>query len=493
MAYNFIPADRNQPYMLPPSLDDWLPEDHPARFIVDIVKKLDLAPFYVGRRDDGWGRAAYDPKVIVGVLLYAYSRGVRSSRAIERGLIEDVGLRYIAVNNCPDHATIARFRKDYGDALAELFPAVLHLCVRANIVDASLIAVDGTKIQADASPANNLTEEDFRKLVRDILDDAERIDQEEDRAHGDRRGDELPDHLVDEKHRLEWIERELEEIKKSKEPWRKSAPRVNSTDPDSRVLKVRGGYLQGYNAQAVVDRNQVILAADVFKLAADAPLFEPMITTACDNLQAAGGAPPGTALADAGYISLDNATLDAGCNLLIAPSNPKNIAKIKLDLDERQSAYEARIDEIERIADRRVEVMEDLVAKRIVLREAADRLGMSVPGVWAMKKRYQSVGRKGVQPKAPPPPELSAKEIMAAKLLTEEAKKTYALRSVMVEPVFGQIKWDRAMRRFHRRGIAACRVEWMLEATVHNLLKLWRSGWSGGAASSELVTPCVAA
>lgn len=134
MAYNLIPCDRQQPFLLPPSLEDWLPEDHLARFVLDVVDELDLGAFYRRRREDGWGRAAYDPKMMVALLLYAYCTGVRSSRQIERRLAEDLAFRFIAANRCPDHATVARFRADHAELLEGLFTQALRLCVEAGLV-----------------------------------------------------------------------------------------------------------------------------------------------------------------------------------------------------------------------------------------------------------------------------------------------------------------------------------------------------------------------
>ncbi len=157
MAPNFLACDRDQELLLPPSLRDWLPDDHLAWFVLDAVEQIDLSAFHASYRDDGWGRAAFDPKMMLSLLLYAYATGERSSRAIERRCHEDVACRVIAANQTPDHATIARFRQRHERALAELFTEILRLCAEAGLASVGTIAVDGTKIAADASPRANRT------------------------------------------------------------------------------------------------------------------------------------------------------------------------------------------------------------------------------------------------------------------------------------------------------------------------------------------------
>ncbi len=481
MAFNFVPVERDQSFLMPPSLREWLPEDHLAWFVVDVVDDLDLSAFYRGRREDGWGRAAYDPSMMVALLLYAYATGVRSSRGIERHLIEDVAFRVIAANNRPDHATIARFRNTYAEALDGLFGQVLGLCVRANLVDASVVAVDGTKIQANACSHNNLTEQQLREIAREVIEDARCIDDHEDRLYGDRRGDELPEHLVDRDSRREWIRGQLEEIKVAQErtsKGRQRTPRVNTTDPESRTIKAPNGYIQGYNAQAVVDRNGIVLAGDVSNSAADAPLFKPMVTCALGNVAAAGGAPIGTVLADAGYLSKSNLDTEGPAEILIAPANINRIDDIE-PFDEagfkRQTlSYREAMRAHEQETDIRCQVLDQLVAGGLFLREAAEQLGMSIPGVWCLKQRYVENGRAGVAPRAvpKPPPGPKAQHIMAEKFAAPAARELYALRSQIAEPLFGQVKWNRRFGRFLLRGRRGCTLEWTLMLTTHNLRRL---------------------
>src|SRR5919197_1394405 len=200
MPAKFVACDRDQVLLLPPSLREWLPEGHLAWFVIDAVAELDLAAFYGDYRADGWGRAAHDPRMMVALLLYAYATGVRSARAIERRLREDVAFRVIAANRVPDHATLARFRVRHEEALGELFSQVLGLCARAGLVRAGTIALDSTRLHADASGDANLG---YERIAREILADAARIDAEEDALYGERRGDELPPELADPRTRRE--------------------------------------------------------------------------------------------------------------------------------------------------------------------------------------------------------------------------------------------------------------------------------------------------
>lgn len=471
-------GQRSAHRLMPPSLREWLPEDHLAWFVLDVVADLDLSAFYRGRREDGWGRAAYDPEMMVAVALYAYATNVRSSRAIERRLIEDIAFRVIAANNRPDHATIARFRNTYAEALNGLFGQILGLCVRADLVDPRVVAVDGTKMEANASRHKSVTEKQLQDIAREVIEDARRIDEEEDELYGERRGDELPPHLVDRVSRRRWIREQLDEIKATQARsyrGRKRTARVNTTDPDSRAMKAPNGFIQGYNAQAVVDQNGIVVAAEVSNCGSDQPLFHPMVTAAAANLSAAGAAPMGTVLADAGYLSGDNIESDVAEDVLIAPANRNRIDDIDVDEHERQRmCYRAVLDAREQEIATRCKVLDRLVAGELVLREAAEELGMSVPGVWDVKRRYVQRGRDAVaSQRAPhPPTEPNAQQVMARRFVAQEAREIYARRSTIVEPLFAETKWVRGFGRFSLRGRGGCNLEWTLMMTTHNLRKL---------------------
>jgi transposase len=195
--------DREQAYLLPPSLDEWLPEDHFARFVIAAVDAMDVSAFDADYRADGHGRPAHDPAMMVALWVYAYARGQRSSRVIERGCVEDIAFRVISANRQPDHTTIARFRQRHERALAALFGQVLSLCAQAGLADVAVLAVDGTKVHDDASERAT---RDYQQLAEEALREAAEVDAGEDERFGDRRGDKLPPELATAQGRKKWLE-----------------------------------------------------------------------------------------------------------------------------------------------------------------------------------------------------------------------------------------------------------------------------------------------
>lgn len=482
MAFNLLPVERDQQFLMPPSIREWLREDHLAWFVLEVVDKLDLTAFYVGRREDGWGRAAYDPGMMVALLIYAYATGVRSSRVIERKCLEDVAFRVVAANQQPDHATIARFRQSYDHAMGSLFTDVLALCVQAGLVTPGVVALDGTKIEAAADPNRMASHDQLEDLARSILDEARRVDEEEDLLYGDKRGDELPEHLQDRDQRLEWIRSELDAIaKKRATGWRKTEPKVNLTDPQSRQMKVKDGFIQGYNAQAVATEDQVVLAAEVTNDGADQGQLKPMVEQTQDNLVTVG-APQGieTVVADAGYLSRDNVTTDLGCDVLIAPASAARMLGLKPpDVAANWQHYRQRIEEVEAEADRRARLMKRATSKQMTMKQVATELGISPAHAYVLRNRFIAEGRDGLRPRVPlPPREPTGRDVMAARFLDPEARQIYARRAQIIEPIFGQTKAVRGIRRFMRRGLTACDAEWKLIMATHNVLKLWRSAIS---------------
>ena len=379
MPQNYIPCDRDQELLLPPNLKDWLPQDHLAWFVLEAVEELDLSDFYASYRADGWGRPAHDPKMMVSLYVYAYSIGVRSARAIERRCHEDVAFRVICAGQAPDHATIARFRARHQAAIAELFGSVLALCARAGLVEVGVVSLDGTKLAAAASERQSRT---YEQIAREILAEAAEIDAAEDELYGSARGDELPEGLRtsgDRQKRLREAKQALDAERAAKakpiprqrtkrlaeckrrleqdlalehhmveghRAWRrhgiasdgsrrmaghnlKAQPlpeqpsgKINLTDPDSRNLKTPRGFLQGYNAQALVGADQIIVAAETSTESVDSPNLEPMVEAACAELQAAGvEEQPEVLLADAGYWQADaiDAVVKRGIQTLIPP------------------------------------------------------------------------------------------------------------------------------------------------------------------------------
>ena len=421
---NFLACDREQVFLMPPDPREWLPEGHLAWFLLASVEEMDLSAFYGSYRLDGWGRAAFEPSMMVSLLLYAYARGERSSRGIERKCVEDVAYRVIAAQQKPDHATIARFRARHEDALGELFSSVLGLCRQAGLVKVGVIAIDGTKVHANASHHCNL---DYEQLAREIIKEAGEIDAAEDELYGDARGDELPEHLqtaegrraalAEAKRKLErereeareaeapevkveldsevivpriqgrdgWLlearrqldehrRREAKPIPRSRaerlleaerrmtqdleveraaneayehyrthgrdkqgrrlgrppkpyEPPETPAGKINTTDPDSRNVKTPRSYTQGYNTQAVVNEEQIVLAAEVSASSPDFGHLEPMVKATKRELKAIGVTDtPEVALADSGYWNeeqIDNVVSNEHVQVLIPPDAGK--------------------------------------------------------------------------------------------------------------------------------------------------------------------------
>src|SRR3954463_13543895 len=211
MGQRFVACDREQSFLMPPDVREWLPEGHLARFVLDAVGEMDLEAFYAAYRRDGRSRPAYDPAMMVAVLLYAYARGARSARGIERACEEDVAFRVLAAQQRPDHATIARFVDRHQDAIAGLFGEVLCLCAKPGVGSVGVIAVEGTKLAGNASRNANV---DYEQLAREILEEAKAVDAAEDELYGDARGDELPEQLRTGEGRRVWLreaKRQLEE------------------------------------------------------------------------------------------------------------------------------------------------------------------------------------------------------------------------------------------------------------------------------------------
>lgn len=336
MAQNFLSCGREQDFLMPPSVREWLPAGHLAWWLLEVVERLDLAAFYREYRADGSGRPAHDPQMMVALLLYAYAVGERSSRRIERRCVEDVAFRVIAANRVPDHTTIARFRKRHAERLADLFVQVLAMCAKAGMVRVGTVAVDGTKLRADAGLSANRSYEKIREEVERILTEADEVDAAEDARLGGARGDELPAELADpvtRRQRLEQAQQELEAEQaarvaehqamlarraehrertgrdpRGRPPGQGPGPQPpadakrNITDPDSRIMRDRGAHVQAYNAQALVGEGRVIIAADVTTSPNDSNQLAPMLAGARENLKQIGHKQKvKCVLADGGY------------------------------------------------------------------------------------------------------------------------------------------------------------------------------------------------
>jgi len=428
MAKTFRPYEPDQLLLMPPALADWVPEDHLARFVSDLVETLDLTAIEESYAEER-GYPPYHPRMMVKVLLYAYATGTYSSRKIARRLVEDVAMRFLAAGNEPDFRTLSDFRQRHSAALAGLFTQVLRLCRRAGLVKLGQVAIDGTKLKANASKHKAMSygrmgekEAALQAEIAALLRRAEQADRDEDARYGaDRRGDELPAELARRESRLKKIQAakaalEAEAREQAAQDGKdsdlaKPAPKAqrNFTDPDSKIQKTSDGFIQGYNAQAAVDAHaQVIVAQDVTPMAADVGELMPLVTAIGRTVQQR----PERVLADAGYCSEEN--------------------------------------------------LQALERKGI---DAYIATGRQQHGEWLAPA-----------PRGRPPADLTRRERMARKLRTLAGRAVYARRKAIVEPVFGQIKHARRFRQFLRRGWTAVRHEWALVCTVHNLLKLHTAG-----------------
>lgn len=480
---------------------EWLGPDHLVWFVIDAVDALDLQAFRARSKTGGVGRAPFDPATLVTLLIYAYAHGERSSRQIERLCHTDVAFRVICGNDAPDHTTVARFRAAHEGSFAEVFAQVLVLCARAGLGRFASVAVDGTKIAANASAGANRSQETLRAEAARMVAEAAQVDAAEDEAFGpDRRGDELPPELADPASRAARIRECLEQIAAGQQedsglaqarvvtwqrrvahgearlaailaevtprweaaqrgeklpgaprpvppsdhirvrrqqavveanrarlaravaeqhqpkPWevRKSSQIGNVTDPDSRLMPTRNGWVQGFNAQVAVTDDQLIVATSLNNNPVDAPTFLPMMSAAVEAAAMLGEATGrsdttiGVVLADAGYVSAGNLT---------APGPDRLIATGK--------------------------------------HHAAEKAARDQPA------------------SGPPPPDLDPIRAMAHRLRTEDGIAAYRRRGATVEPAIGSLKDRIGLRRFARRGTSAAASELHLAATVHNLLK-WR-------------------
>ena len=457
MPKRFRPHDIGQQLLLPPDLRAWLPEGHLALFVSDVVEALDLSEVFASYDEkDGRGKAAYHPRMMTKLLVYGYCIGVTSSRKIERATHEDVAFRVLSADEHPDHDSIAEFRKRHLKALAGLFKQVLKLCRKAGLASLGKVAIDGTKVKANASKHKAMsygrmgeTEKRLEEEVRRLLEEAERVDDEEDAKFGKgKRGDELPEELARRETRLKRIreakealekeakeqaEREAEEAKariaererKARESGKRPGGRPpaipdpdeakpeakaqrNFTDPESRIMLdgATKGFIQGYNAQIAVDGDhQIIVATELGQNGSDNGRLVPVIAQIAANT----GKLPEAVLADAGYFSEANVT-----DPRVAP------------------------------------------------------VDLYVPPNHREGKPAKDGGTGS--------PKSEAARLMREKLTSTAGKAVYKLRKTIVEPVFGQIKEVRGFRRFSFRGFERASAEWDIVCLTHNLLKLFRSG-----------------
>lgn len=449
----FRSHDPAQSFLMPPSLDDWLPDDHTARFVAEVVDELlDLTPIYASYVEAS-GAPPFDPKMMLKLLLYGYSIGVTSSREMERRCHTDVAFRWLSANSAPDYRTLARFRRRHLGSLDALFVQVLALCAEAGLIALGRVALDGTKLRACASRHKAMSHDrlgprigQLEAEVAAILAEAEAVDRAEDEAFGpDRRGDEVPAELARRETRLAKMRAAKEAIEsdardKACEAAAERARRAgkddaeiqaaaetaaetatpetkaqrNFTDPEARMMKTNDGFQYAYNAQAVVDEaSQVVLAADITQCANDVGQLFGMVEAAHTNLAAAGiDDRPDVVLADAGYCSENNLQTanDTEINVLVATG---------------------RLKRNERVPD---------------------------------------------APRGPIPKDATQRERMARRLRTKKGRADYARRKAIVEPAFGQMKVRQHAGFLRLRGLAGAQGEWTLHTLCHNLRKLANAG-----------------
>jgi transposase len=457
-AKTFRHYDQSQQFLLPPSLDEWLEEDDEARVVSEVIENLlDLAPIY-SSYESASGAPPYAPRMMLKLLVYGYAIGVTSSREIERRCKRDIAFRWLAANAAPDYRSISRFRRRHLEALRPLFLQVLGLCAKAGIVSLGRVALDGTKLLANASRHKAMSYdhivpriEQLQGEVDAMLAEAEAVDAAEDEAYGpDRRGDELAPELARRETRLqklreakEAIEAEAREIaevaarEKAEAVGRseeevtaagttaaanakpKPSAQRNFTDPESRMMKTNHGFAYAFNAQAMVDeQSQVVLAAEVTAEASDVHQLVPMTDKTGENLAAAGiGGSPKTLLTDAGYCSEDNLEAAEG---------------LKSD---------------------------------VLCATGRQRHGEKFP----------------TTPRGRVPKNATRREKMARRLRTKKGRADYARRKAIVEPAFGQVKVRQHAGQLRLRGLAGAQGEWMLHMICHNLRKLRNATTAGQA------------
>ena len=451
MPKKYLPYDPDQCLLLPPNLNDWLPQDHLARFINDVVDNLDISDITNYYEEELRGAPPYDPLMMVKIRMYADCVGTPSSRVIEKSIHENIGFRFLGGGNFPDFRTISDFRKIHHEPLADLFQQVLTLCELAGLVKMGTVAIDGTKIKANASIDKNYTletltkkEERYKEIARRIFEEGIRTDEEEDCIFGpDNNGWSMPKDAMErvkrakdelerrKKEELEEYERMMEkrkkkeketgkkikgrkpkhpEEKKKSKDGKQKKPTANTTDPDSRIMKTRKGFIQGYNPQIAVDTDtQIILATDLTQDHNDLHQLAPMLEQTIENT----GKIPNNAIADAGY-----------------------------DNEEQIGLFDEKIE-----------------------------LYIPTQKDWKQRKAI----REKSSPRGRIPKNLSKRERRERKLLTKKGKKIYMKRGSSVEPVIGQIKSAMGLDRLLLRGKKKGNSEWKMYCTAHNILKLWRN------------------
>ena len=506
MSYNFLACDREQVFLMPPDPRDWLPEGHLAWFVLASVEEMDLSAFYGSYRQDGWGRAAFEPSMMVALLLYAYARGERSSRGIERRCVEDVAYRVIAAQQTPDHATIARFRVRHEEALAGLFSEVLGLCRESGLVKVGLIAIDGTKVHANASHHCNL---DYEQLAREILKEAGDIDAAEDELYGQTRGDELPEHLRTREGRRAALRAAKEKL--ARERAGRQDAKVKAADEQSQgvelvldpeviVARVQGRKGWVREARHQLEEHRRLAAQPIPRSRAERLLQAEQRLQ--ENLRVEREANDAYEHHRATAVTKDGRRFGARPNPYVAPEVPPGKINVT-DLDSRNvktprsytQGYnvQAAVNEHQIVLAAEVTLtspdfgqLEPMVK---ATRRELEQIGVSdTPqvavadtGYWH-EQQIDEVVNMGTQVLIPPDAgkrdtprrgwDGGRYAFMCTVLAGDYGGGLYRRRKAMVEPVFAQTKHNRRINQFQRRGRSAARSEWRLITATHNLMKL---------------------
>lgn len=509
MASEFLCGDRDQLFLLPVSMRDWLPVGHLVWFVLEVVERLDTGVLRSGRGLGGVGRRGYDPDLLLGVLIYAYCMGERSSRQIERLCEVDVAFRVLAGGLVPDHSTIARFRQDHGDVAVGLFADVLMLCREAGLARVGVVAVDGTKVGADASLKANRSRVQVETEIRAMFDEAGVVDAGEDRLFGAGRGDELPVELTDPRYRAARLDSALKVLERERLE-REAAAEVARKERAVKEAERGGARFAGRPPKGTaVDRAREALLFEQGRVA------ERFAERARQDAEAvAAGRPVNSHRLVIEHRDVKRARKRLANALAKEPESeratqPEPADRINItDRDSRvmkdpkgwvqgynaQAAVNEEGIVVGAVVTQDGNDFEQCVPMMAEIQSSLDRAGitekvgvllfdagylsdanMTAPGpdrLIATSKAWKL--RKTDPTNGPPPDGSTALERMNHRLRTPEGAALYALRQHTVEPVFGDIKHLRGFRRFSRRGLRAVTAEWLLQMSVHNVLKLFR-------------------
>ncbi len=484
MASRFLVPDREQTFLEAVSYREVLGDDHPVWTVIDVVEGLDLSAIYGRYVSDVsvGGRRAFDPAMLLALLVFGYSEGKRSSRQLEDACRRDWAYRAICGEITPDHATIARFRQGLDDVLESLFAQVLAVCSAAGLVEVGLVALDGTRMAGAASKEANKTASTLQRLeaeARVMLDEAAAADDADSDGDGvdgvrvsskTRRDTERMRRVVRIREAQRVVADAVATQTGEKRRGRQKRPVVNVTDPESRLQKTRNGFIQGYNAQTVVSADQVVVACEVTPDPTDVGWLEPMLTTAVVNVEAAGvDDRVGVAVADAGYWSQANAEAEdaLGVELLIATTKSHRVGGPAGEDEEAASRDRERLPVISRIDD-----------GDATIANGARQLGLSHSWVSVLLGRYRRHGSLVSEATL-------ARHEMERRLTQPANRDRYRQRGWLVEGSFAHVKTHRNTSRFSRRGLTACNAEWKLINLAGNLLKLHRRPDTGPGSGPE--------